>query len=104
MFFVFWSNPTNDYELVSSYEVTWRFSGSSFSTSGQLEKNVNQYTVSSGLMSGQLYTVNVISKVTLTNPADSFVQRSNDTPVRLGMKSDIKFWTYYFDNVCTCIL
>lgn len=91
MFFVSWNNPSFHYELVSGYEVTWRFSGSSFNSSGPLEKNVTQYNVSSGLMSGQLYTVTVISKVTLTNPAGSFVQGSNDTPVRLGIKNDIKY-------------
>lgn len=86
MFFVSWNNPTTDYELVSGYEVTWRFSGSSIISSGPLEKNVNQYTVSSGLMAGQLYTVVVISKVTLTNPTDSTVVASPDFTVRTGMK------------------
>lgn len=92
MFFVSWSNPTSDYELFSGYEVTWRFLGSSFNSSGPLVKNVNQYNVSSGLISGQLYTVTVMSKVTLTNPAGSFVQPSPDTPVRLGIKHDIKYF------------
>lgn len=86
MFFVSWNNPTTHYDLVSGYEVTWRFSGSSLNSSGPLERNVNQYTVSSGLMSGQLYEVAVISKVTLTNPAGSTVVASPYTTVRTGKK------------------
>lgn len=96
MLFVFWNNPTTHYELVSGYEVTWRFTGSSSHSSGPLEKNVNRYTLSSGLMSGQQYTVVVISKVTLTNPAGSTVAASPDLTVRTGMKNDI----LYLDNVC----
>lgn len=88
MFLVSWNHPTTHYELVSGYEVLWRFLGSSSTSSGPLEKNVNQYTVSNGLMSGQLYTVVVNSKVTLTNPADSTVVASPDTTVRTGMKND----------------
>lgn len=88
IFFVSWNNPTTHYELVSGYEVTWRFLGSSSTSSGPLERNVNQHTVSSNLMSGQLYTVNVISKVTLTNPADTTVVTSPGTTVRLGIKND----------------
>lgn len=91
MFVVSWNNPTTHYEVVSGYEVVWRYLGSSLTSSGLLEKKVNQYTVSSGLISGHQYTVTVISKVTLTNPAGSFVQPSPVTPVRLGIKHYIKY-------------
>lgn len=90
MFFVSWNNPYSHFELVSGYEVTWRYLGTSSTSSGPLEKNVNQYTASNGLMSGQLYAVNVISEVTLTNPAGSIVVASPDFTVRTGMKNDIR--------------
>lgn len=54
-------------------------------SSDQLSRTVNQYTASSNLTPGQLYIVIVISHVTLTNPADSFVVASSDKKVRLGM-------------------
>lgn len=82
MFSVYWNNPTTHYELVSGYEVTWRFSGSSSISSGLLDRNVNQYTVSGNLIFGQLYTVNVICHVNLTNPAEGTVVVSPDTTVR----------------------
>lgn len=85
MFVVSWNNPTTHYELVSGYEVVWKYFRSLSTSSGLLEKNVNQYTVSNGLMSGQLYTVTVISHVTLTNPAVSTVVSSPDTIMRTGM-------------------
>lgn len=88
MFSVYWNNPTTHYELVSGYKVTWRFSGSSSISSGLLDRNVNQYTVSGNLIFGQLYTVNVICHVNLTNPAEGTVVVSPDTTVRTGMKND----------------
>lgn len=66
----------------------WRVTGSSSSTSGPQDKTVNQYTVSKGLMSGQMYIVNMISNVTLTDPTKSIVVTSADSTVRLGMKYD----------------
>lgn len=68
--------------------MNWRVTGSSSSTSGPQDKTVNQYTVSKGLMSGQMYIVNVISNVTLTDPTMSIVVTSADSTVRLGMKYD----------------
>lgn len=88
MFSVYWNNPITHYDLVSGYEVTWRVSGSSSISSGSLGRNVNQYTVSGNLISGQLYTVTVICHVTLTNPAESTVVVSPENTVRTGMKND----------------
>lgn len=69
------------------YEVTWKMTGSSaVESSGLLEKTVKQYTVSSYLMAGQLYIVNVISHVKLTNISASIAEHSNDATVRLGVK------------------
>lgn len=85
---MFWNNPTTHYEIVSGYEVTWRVAGSSKSSSGLLSRTVNQYTVASGLISGQIYVVNVLSHVTLTGPAYSIVVSSADTTVRTGMEYD----------------
>lgn len=73
------------YGLVTSNEVVWRVSGSSVSSSGQLDRAVNQYTVSSYLKPGQLYIVNVMSLITLTEPAESMVVTTDDRTVRLGM-------------------
>lgn len=87
-FSVFWSNPT-DFELVSGYEVKWRVASSSADSSGLLSKTKNQYTSPSNLTSGQLYLVNVISHVTLTDPADDIVVTSNDRTVRTGMTCDV---------------
>lgn len=84
-FSIFWNNPSTDYELIFGYEVKWRVKGFMEDSSGQLSRTVNQYTASSNLTSGQLYIVIVISHVTLTNPADSFVVASSDKKVRLGM-------------------
>lgn len=39
-------------------------------------------------MSGQMYIVNMISNVTLTDPTKSIVVTSADSTVRLGMKYD----------------
>lgn len=89
-FSIFWNNSSTDYELVSGYEVKWRVEGSMEDSSGQLSRTVNQYTASSNLTPGQLYIVNVISHVTLTNPADSFVVASSDEKVRLGMHKLIR--------------
>lgn len=89
-FSIFWNNSSTDYELVSGYEVKWRVEGSMEDSSGQLSRTVNQYTASSNLTPGQLYIVNVISHVTVTNPADSFVVASSDEKVRLGMHKLIR--------------
>lgn len=86
-FSVFWNNPTSQYALVSSYEVIWRVSGFSTSSSGQLGSTENQYTVTSNLVPGQLYLVNVISHVDLTDPTQSIVVASVDTEVRLGTQN-----------------
>lgn len=87
-FFVFWNPPNIDSELVTEYEVKWKVTGSSDQSSGRFNKSVNSLNVSSGLMSGQLYTVNVISHGDLTNPAGAFVVTSNDSQVRLGKVYD----------------
>lgn len=89
-FSVFWNNPTPHFELVSGYEVKWRVSSSSAISSGLQSKTVNQYTAPSNLTPGQLYTVNVISHVTLTNPAYSIVVTSSGRIVRLGMHKLIR--------------
>lgn len=89
-FSIFWNNPSTHYELVSGYEVKWRIEGSMEDSSGQLSRTVNQYTPSSNLTSGQLYIVNVISHVTLTNPVDSIVIPSSDEEVRLSMHKLIR--------------
>lgn len=81
-FSVFWNPPNIDSELVTEYEVQWKVTGSGQS-SGRLNNSVNSLNVSSGLMSGQLYTVNVISHGILTNPAKPFVVTSDDFQVRL---------------------
>ncbi|XP_052712082.1 receptor-type tyrosine-protein phosphatase eta-like isoform X2 [Crassostrea angulata] len=86
-FSVFWNPPNIDSELVTEYEVKWKVPGSSDESSGRVNKTVNSLTVSSGLMSGQLYTVYVISHGDLTNPAKVFVVTSNDSQVRLDSRS-----------------
>nr|XP_034332445.1 receptor-type tyrosine-protein phosphatase eta isoform X3 [Crassostrea gigas] len=86
-FSVFWNPPNIDSELVTEYEVKWKVPGSSDQSSGQVNKTVNSLTVSSGLMSGQLYTVNVISHGILTNPAEAFVVTSDVFQVRLDPRS-----------------
>lgn len=85
MFSVFWSNPSTHYELVSGYEVKWRVASALANSSGTLSKTMNQYNVSSNLTPGQLYIVNVISHVDLTDPTQSIVVTSDDRKVRLGM-------------------
>lgn len=92
-FSVFWSNPTPDFELVSGYEVKWRVASSSADSSGLLSRTKNQYTSPSNLTSGQLYLVNVISHVTLTDPADDIVVTSVDRTVRTGMTCDVTTFT-----------
>lgn len=87
-FSVFWNPPNTDSELVTEYEVKWKVTGSFGQSSGRVNNSVNSLTVSSGLMSGQLYTVNVISHGDLTNPAKAFVVTSDDFQVRLGKKYD----------------
>lgn len=52
---------------------------------------VNQLIVSSGLMSGQLYIVNIISYATLSDPTMNILVTTNDSTVRLGMKFDIQY-------------
>lgn len=59
--------------------------------SDSLGTAVNQYTASSGLKSGQLYIVNIISYATLSDPTMNIVVTTNDSTVRLGMKYDIQY-------------
>lgn len=66
----------------------WKVTDSIEHSSGRLNKSVNSHTESSGLMSGQLYIVKVISHGDLTNPAEGFAVTSNDSLVRLSMKYD----------------
>ncbi|XP_052711656.1 phosphatidylinositol phosphatase PTPRQ-like isoform X3 [Crassostrea angulata] len=80
---VYWSHPSSYYDLLSNYEVTWKANGSSGGSSGLLEKTVKQYTVSSHLMAGQLYIVNVITHAYRTNPATNIVVNSSDATIRL---------------------
>lgn len=54
-----------------------------------LSKTVNQYTASRNLRPGQLYIVNVISHVALTDPAYNIVVTQGDRKVRLGMHKQI---------------
>lgn len=82
---VFWSHPSNHSELVNNYEVTWRMEGTSVESSGLLDKTLKQYSMTSYLMAGQLYIVNVISHVDLTNFLARSVVHSKDATVRLGM-------------------
>lgn len=84
---VFWSSPTTDSELVSTYEVTWKVKGASIGSSPHLDNSKSRYTVHSGLMSGQIYIVNVISHVNLTNPEQTIVVTSADFKERLSMKN-----------------
>lgn len=83
---VFWSPPTTDSELVSTYEVTWKVKGASIGPSAHLDNSKSRYTVPSGLMSGQIYIVNVISHVNLTNPEQTIVVTSAESEERLSMK------------------
>lgn len=83
---MFWNHPTTYYDLVFEYEVKWRVTGASQESSHRLNKTMKQHTVSSDLVSGQLYTVYVISHVNFINPPGSIPVISNDTTVRLGMK------------------
>lgn len=92
-FSVFWSNPTTDFELVSKYEVTWRVTSASADSSGLLSRTINQYTAPSNLTPGQLYIVNVISHVVLTDPADDIVVTSDDRTMRTGMTYDVTTFT-----------
>lgn len=92
-FFVFWSPPNTDSELVSEYEVKWRAFGTAVQTSGRLSKSENIYNVTNGLISGQLYKVNVISHVSLTSPTKQIPVSSPDTTVRTGMTFDITAFT-----------
>lgn len=55
-------------------------------SSVNLNNSESRYTVPSGLMSGQIYIVNVISHVNLTNPEQTIVVTSADSKERLGMK------------------
>lgn len=89
-FSIFWNNPSNDSELVSGYEVKWRVEGSMEDSSEILSKTVNQYTASRNLRPGQLYIVNVISHVALTDPAGNIVVTAGDRKVRLGMHKLIR--------------
>lgn len=89
-FSIFWNHPSTHFELVSGYEVKWRVEGSMEDSSGQLSKTVNQYTALRNLRPGQLYIVNVISHVALTDPADNLVVTAGDRKVRLGMHKQIR--------------
>lgn len=59
--------------------------------SDSLGTAVNQYTASSGLKSGQLYIVNIISYATLSDHTMNIFVLTNDSTVRLGMKYDIQY-------------
>lgn len=71
----------------------WRVLGTAAQTSGQLSKSENTYNVTNGLISGQLYIVNVISHVSLTSPTKQIPVTSPDTTVRIGMKFEITAFT-----------
>lgn len=71
----------------------WRVLGTAGQTSGRLSKSKNKYNVSNGLISGQLYIVNVISHVSLTSPTKQIPVPSPDSTVRTGMKFEIKAFT-----------
>lgn len=94
---MFWNHPTTYYDIVSEYEVKWRVTGASQESSHRLNKTMKQHTVSSGLVSGQLYTVYVISHVNFINPPGSISVNSNDTKIRLGMKFNSFEIIYVFD-------
>lgn len=83
---MFWNHPTSYYNLISEYEVKWKVFGALQEASHSVNKTVKQHNVSSGLVSGQLYTVYVISHVNFINPQGSISVNSNDTTIRLGMK------------------
>lgn len=101
-FVVFWSPPNTDSELVSEYEVIWRVLGTAGQTSGRLSKSENTYNVSNGLISGQLYIVNVISHVSLTSPTKQIPVVSPDTTVRTSMKFDITAFTAWIIGKIDC--
>lgn len=96
---VYWSHPNTYYDLLSNYEVTWKANGSSGGSSGLLEKTVKLYTVSSHLMPGQLYVVNVISHVYRTNPTKSIAVNSTDATVRLGKIFGMYLLTRYYQDM-----
>lgn len=60
---------------------------SSIESSGRLDKALKNYTVSSGLISGQLYTLNVLTHANLTDPPATTVIHSNNQTVRLSMST-----------------
>lgn len=74
---------------------------SAVESSGLLDKTVTQYTVSSYLMAGQLYVVNVISHVKLTNISTRIAEQSKDATVRLGMRM-ILLDIYLFQILISC--
>lgn len=99
-FFISWSPPNTDSELVSEYEVNWRVLGTAGQTSGRLSKSKSKYSVSNGLISGQLYIVNVVSHVSLTSPTKQIPVVAPDTTVRTSMKFDITAFTaWIIENI-----
>lgn len=102
-FTVFWNHPTSYYNLISEYEVKWKVSGTLQEASHSVNKTLKQHTVSSGLVSGQLYTVYVISHVNFLNPQGSISVNSNDTTIRLGMKFTSFELVYVFGALISTI-
>lgn len=82
---VHWSHPSNHSELVNNYEVIWRTEETSTESTGLLDKRVKQFSISSYLMAGQLYIVNVIAHVDITYVLVRSAVHSMDATVRLGM-------------------
>lgn len=82
---VFWNHPSNDYDLVTQYEVQWREIDGLQSTSKPLDKTVKQFTIPNVLRPGQLYTVLVNSSGNLSNPSANFTVSSTQKKARLGM-------------------
>lgn len=82
---VHWSDPSNHSELVNNYEVTWRMEETSTESTGLLDKRVKQFSISSYLMAGQLYIVNVIAHVDITYDLARSAVHTMEATVRLGM-------------------
>ncbi|XP_061176197.1 phosphatidylinositol phosphatase PTPRQ-like [Saccostrea echinata] len=82
-FSVFWNHPSTDYNLFNSHSVSWKASGSSLASTESTGRAATSYTVSSGIVSGQLYIVTVSSVVGLTNPISTIYVSSQEWTVRL---------------------
>ncbi|XP_062583571.1 receptor-type tyrosine-protein phosphatase delta-like [Saccostrea cucullata] len=82
-FSVFWSHPSVDYDLVISYNVSWRQNGGSTSGQKTVERGKNTTTVNSDLMSGQRYIVTVSAVVRLTDPEETITIDSYEKEERL---------------------